>query len=392
MIQSNHTCDIAIIGGSIIGSAVAYFLLRGGQGGKVCIIEPDPSYEFAAAPRSSGNIRRLWGSPENIQMADFSRDFYLRFNEEMAVDGDGAPVGWCERGYLWLVPAGGRTQLEHNQRLQRGFGVETEILDPSDIADLFPSLDLTGVDAAAWSPRDGWLDGYLVVQGFRRKARSLGATYIQDRVVGFECDRKRVRAIRLASGANVTAKLFVNAAGAWAPALAEMMGMALPVVPMRRMKFYFDIAREIEPLPAIRDFPRLTFRPEGRGYFAGISSLDDPVGFNFDVDHAFFDETVWPALAARVPAFEVLKVRNGWAGHYEQNMLDTCLIVGPWIGGLGNFHVITGFSGNGIMHGPAAARGLSELILHGKFVTIDLARMSYQRIIDNKPLKENIVI
>lgn len=392
MAQSDHSCDIAIIGGSIIGSAVAYFLLQSGFAGSVCLVEPDPSYEFAAAPRSSGNIRRLWGSPENIQMASFSRGFYLHFNETMAVGGDGAPVGWCERGYLWLAPEGSRAQLDHNQRLQRRFGIETEVLGPREIAGLFPSLDLTGVEAAGWSPEDGWLDGYLVVQGFRRKARSLGAIYIQDRVTGFDIDRTRVRAIRLGSGAKVTADLFVNAAGAWAPALAEMLGMTLPVVPMRRMKFYFDIARDIEPLPAIRDFPRLTLRPEGKGYFAGISSLDDPAGFNFDVDHAFFEEAVWPALAARVPAFETLKVRNGWAGHYEQNTFDTCLIIGPWPGGFNNFHVITGFSGNGIMHGPAAARGLSELILHGRFVTIDLARMTCQRIIDNKPLKENIVI
>jgi glycine/D-amino acid oxidase-like deaminating enzyme len=142
----------------------------------------------------------------------------------------------------------------------------------------------------------------------------------------------------------------------------------------------------------IRDFPRLTMRPEGNGYFAGVSSLADKPGFNFNVDHEFFEEAVWPALAARISAFETLKLRNSWAGHYEQNTLDTCLILGNWPGHFENFYVITGFSGNGLMHGPASARALSELILHGRFVTLDLSRMGYQRVLDNQPLHENIVI
>ena len=231
-----------------------------------------------------------------------------------------------------------------------------------------------------------------MVQGFRKKARSLGATYIRDRVAGIRSDGRRVQGLTLESGATVDADIVVNAAGAWGPGLAATIGMKLPVVPVRRMKFYFETPTVLEPLPMIRDFPRLTVRPEGHGYFAGVSSLSDPPGFNFNVDYDFFEEAVWPALAARVKAFETLKMRNAWAGHYEQNTMDTCLIVGPWIGGIENFQVITGFSGNGIMHGPAAARGLSELILDGRFTSIDLSRMTYQRVIDNAPLHENIVI
>lgn len=387
-----HRCDIAVVGGSIIGSAVAYFLLRGSPGAKITVIESDPSYEYAAAPRSSGNIRQLWGLPENIAMAKFSREFYVRFPQDMAVEGYDASIGWCQRGYLWFEPVGSRKLLERNYANQQKLGVNSTILEAADIKRMFPSLTVGDGEAAAWSPDDGWLDGYSVVQGFRRKARSIGTNYIKDRVVGIAAANKRVGRITLESGATVDADIVVNASGAWAPYIADMVGMKLPVIPLRRMKFYFDIPAPIEELPAVRDFPRLTFRPEGKGYFAGVSTLEDKPGFNFNVDHDFFEEAVWPALASRVPAFETLKVRNGWAGHYEQNTLDTCLIIGRWIGGLDNFYVVTGFSGNGIMHGPAAARALSELILHGRFTTIDMSRLTYQRVIDNKPLFENIVI
>jgi glycine/D-amino acid oxidase-like deaminating enzyme len=310
----------------------------------------------------------------------------------MAVDGDKPSIGWHQRGYLWLAPPEGRPLLDRNYKNQQQFGIESTILEPADIAQMFPSLLIDGIGAAAWAPTDGWLDGYLVVQGFRKKARSLGAHYLQDRVTEIRTAGNKATGVTLASGAHVTADIVVVAAGAWGPAIAETIGMKMPVVPVRRMKFYFETPNPIEPLPMIRDFPRLTMRPEGAGYFAGVSSLADPPGFNFNVDHDFFEEAVWPALASRIPAFETLKVKNSWAGHYEQNMLDTCLILGRWPGHFENCLVITGFSGNGIMHGPAAARGLSELILHGRYTTIDLSRMGYQRILDNAPMHENIVI
>jgi FAD-dependent oxidoreductase domain-containing protein 1 len=389
----DHRCDIAIIGGSVIGSAVAYFLLRSGKAGRVLVIEPDPSYEYAAAPRASGNIRQLWGLPENIEMAKFSREFYVRFPQEIATPGDLQPsVGWNERGYLWLAPPEGIPLLERNYKNQQALGLETAILAPAEIGKRFPSITIDGIGAGAWSPTDGWLDGYLAVQGLRKKARILGATYLRDRAMEVLTHANRATAVALASGGKVKAEVIVVAAGAWGPAIAETVGMKLPVVPVRRMKFYFETPNTIEPLPMVRDFPRLTMRPEGQGYFAGVSSLADPPGFNFNVDHDFFEEAVWPALAARFKAFETLKVRNSWAGHYEQNLLDTCLILGRWPAHYDNFLVITGFSGNGLMHGPAAARGLSELILDGRFTTIDLSRMGYQRVLDNEPLHENIVI
>jgi len=388
----NHRCDIVIIGGSIIGSAVAYFLLREGKGGRVLLVEPDPSYEFAAAPRASGNIRQLWGLPENILMSKFSRDFYIRFPDDMAVDGDRPTVGWNQRGYLWLAPPEGIPLLERNYHAQQEHGIESYILEPHRVGERWPSLTLDGIGAAAWAPTDGWLDGYLVVQGFRKKARSLGATYIKDRVTGITIRQNVASGVSLESGGTIEADIVIDAAGAWGPAIAETIGMKLPVIPLRRMKFYFETPNKIEPLPMVRDFPRLTMRPEGHGYFAGVSSLADKPGFNFNVDHEFFEEAVWPALAARFTAFETLKCRNSWAGHYEQNTLDTCLILGNWPGHFENFYVITGFSGNGLMHGPAAARALSELVLHGNFTTLDLARMGYQRVLDNAPLHENIVI
>src|SRR5271167_3594645 len=96
--------DIAIAGGGVIGSSIAYHLTRSGRAGRVAVIEPDPSYEFASTPRSAGGVRRLFSLPENIQMSAFSLAFYLDFERLTAVNGETTPLGFRRQGYLFLYP------------------------------------------------------------------------------------------------------------------------------------------------------------------------------------------------------------------------------------------------------------------------------------------------
>ena len=97
-----------------------------------------------------------------------------------------------------------------------------------------------------------------------------------------------------------------------------------------------------------------------------------------------------PASPSGCPAFEALKVKSAWAGHYDENTLDNNAILGPWVGGLENFHVALGFSGHGLMQAPAVGRGLCELLLHGRYQTLDLSRLGYRRILDGMPLRDEV--
>jgi glycine/D-amino acid oxidase-like deaminating enzyme len=224
--------------------------------------------------------------------------------------------------------------------------------------------------------------------GFRRKARSLGAEYIADEVVGIEAAEGRASAVRLASGATIPCGTVVVAAGAWSADVCAMAGMPLPVEPVRRQAYYFEIREKIEPLPLTIDPTGCWLRPEGAGYICGRSNPDEPAGYNFEVDYDWFDEMVWPVIAARVPAFEALKLKRAWTGLYAVNRLDENLIIGPWEGGMENLYVACGFSGHGLQQAPSVGRAMTELLLDGRFVTLDLSRLSYRRIIDNAPLPE----
>jgi glycine/D-amino acid oxidase-like deaminating enzyme len=134
-------------------------------------------------------------------------------------------------------------------------------------------------------------------------------------------------------------------------------------------------------------------RPEGRYFLTGCPPVEDPAvdWDDFEPRYSEFEEIIWPALAERSEAFEAIKVVSQWAGHYDFNTLDHNLVVGPHPE-VNNFVFANGFSGHGLQQGPAAGRGVSELIIYGGFRTLDLSEVGFERIIENRPFLEKAVI
>jgi glycine/D-amino acid oxidase-like deaminating enzyme len=381
--------DIVIIGGSIMGSSIAYHLAAAGKAGDVCVIEPDPTYEFAAAPRSSGGVRLMHGLVENIEMSRYGQEFYRDFANRVDVDGEPGRFDFLDYGYLHLLRGGEDiAAAEQNCALQNAHGASNEMIDGDEVKRRFPSIRTDDIDAALHGPKDGFIDPHAAVVGFRRKARNLGVEYIQDRAVGFETDSKKIQRVVLDSGRKIDGKVFVNVAGAWGPELSASIGMKLPVEPLSRSTFYVETRAELEDMPLTKDPSHVSFRKEGAGFTIGLTDVDVPGGFDWEVKHHLFDDIMWPAVAHRVPKFESLKVMRSWSGHYAYNRMDGNTIIGDWPGGLGNYYFATGFSGAGLQKGPAIGRAMKELLLDGGYQTIDLSRLSYQRVLDDEPLLE----
>jgi FAD-dependent oxidoreductase domain-containing protein 1 len=386
--------DVVIAGGGIIGCHVAYFLKQLDPAIEVVVVEPDQTYALASTVRASGGARRLFSCPENIEMSHFGIERIKNFGAEMAVDNTPAPIDWVEQGYLFIVAGASAIRtLEENARVQQSLGAEIRLLDREGLKQLCPSMQVDDLDGAAYSPRDGWCDPNSFLQGVRRKARSLGVAFISDRVAGFELSDGKIAGAVLAGGDKLAADSFVNAAGAWSAQVSAMAGMHLPVSPLRRFEHYFTAHKPIEPLPYVKDLTRLAFRSEGQGFSGGLVNSHEPRGFNFDVDHDYFEQHVWPALAHRFPtAFEGVKCHRTWSGLYEQCELDGNAIIGNWAGNHENFYVAAGFSGHGMMHAPAAGRGIAELIVKGRFESIDLSRLGYARVLKHEPYAERGIL
>ena len=388
MTPSTTRFDVAIIGGGVMGCSAAHFIKSMAPPTSVAVIEPDPAYELASTPRASGGCRVQFTTPENIEMSKFSIGFIKSFETRMSVDARPAPVDWVEGGYLFIVPPGGAKSLERNVALQVSMGCTVDLLTPGELKSRWPSMNVEDVGAGAHSPGDGWCDPHSLLWGFRRKAASLGAKFVQGRVVAIDHTRTRATGLRLEDGSHIAADSVVNAAGAWAGQVAAMAAMQLPVSPMKRYEHYFTAGSPMEQLPYVKDVARLAFRSEGKGFSGGVVDASQDRGFDLTVDHDYFERVVWPAIAHRFAPLEAAKCHRTWSGLYEECELDGNPIIGRWNNGLANLYTVAGFSGHGMMHAPAAGRGIAELLLTGSYLTIDLARLGYERVERNEPYPE----
>jgi FAD-dependent oxidoreductase domain-containing protein 1 len=380
---------IIIIGGGVMGSSAAYHLAMAGAAADVTVIEPDPTYEFAATPRSSGGVRSLHSLPENIHLALYSQQVYGDFDTLMAVDGEVPHLGFRRHGYLNIAnKPESAAILESAWKIQTREGARVDLLDAAGVKARFPSLHTGDVISAANAIDDGSLDPYAALTGFRKKAISLGVAYRKDRVVGIEHSGGLARGVILASGEKLAADFVVNLTGAWASEVCAMVGMKIPVEPMRRMTFYYECREDIEVLPTTRDDSGVSVRPEGKGFISGYTDKNEPGGWNWEMVPDFFERVIWGPLAHRVPKFEAIKLGRSWPGHYAMNRLDGNVIIGPWEGEMENFITATGFSGAGLQKAPAIGRAIKELVLDGGYRTIDLTRFSYRRVQENRPLRE----
>ena len=315
--------------------------------------------------------------------------------------------------------AGECSLMDSDERYRRLFRTALTIrLDEERIIELYPSdriqspvhlsigqeavavgvCDALNVDdlvsGAYGASGEGWFDGYGLVQALRKKAQALGARYVAADVTGVVRDGRKITHVVTNDGERHACDTLVNAAGAWTRTLSSMMGIDIPVYARRRSIFNVSSPAKLADCPLLIDPTGVYFRPEGRTYICGTSPSPDrdPDDLPLDeVDHDLFDEVIWPTLANRVPEFEALRVENCWSGYYEYNVFDHNAIIG-YHPELDNVVFANGYSGHGLQQGPATGRGVSELILGGRYETLDLSSLGWERVLENRPIVEKNVV
>jgi len=389
--MGDSSYDVIIVGGGIIGCSTAYHLMSGEERLKLAVIEPDPTYTKASTVLSLANVRIQFSLKENIEISRYTQSVIKDFDEKMAVGDQSPHLSFRPEGNLFFFDTENRAAARQAFELQNRLGCSVEWLSSETVASRIPLYRPEKLAGATFGPDDGHMDPNAYLQGYKSKAVSLGAVFIDDEVTEIRKTSgpaARVSGVRLASGDELHSEVVINCAGAWAADIAKTVGVTLPIEPVKRQVFALDPAVKPEsPLPLTILPSGLYFRTEtGNTIVVGKSFENDPVGFDLSWDDKRFMETLWPELAEFVPAFDTLKLMRGWAGLYAVNRLDGNAILGEWPE-LKGLYLANGFSGHGLQQAPAVGRYLAESIT-GRKPSLDLSIFHPQRILDNKPLSE----
>ena len=354
------TADVVIVGGGVIGVSIAFHLAELGVK-RVMVLER----KFLGAGgtgRSVGIIRQLYPTRETSQMVRRSLAVFEQFSD--VVGGD---AGFVRSGALIGVSAAMRPTLERTLALQREIGIEAEILEPAELGRIEPRIDPSGLGAVLWEPGSGYGDPSAVTAGFAAAARRGGVTIEQGaEVVAIRQASGRLVGVTTAIGDHIDAPIVVNAAGLWAPQVARLASVELPIIVGRHP--VFSVARGPDFGPAHCVYLDLAggsyARPES-GSLSIIGSLtDDEAEHPMDPEllgsEAGFDEaaSVLSRSAQAIPAFADTRFIRGYAGAFDitpdwMPILDESPVKG--------FFVAAGMSGHGFKLAPAVGEMVAAL-------------------------------
>jgi sarcosine oxidase subunit beta len=367
--------SVVIIGGGVMGLSTAFHLASAGVR-EVVLVE---QAEFGAGStcKAAGGVRAQFSDAVNIELGLRSLETFERFAQEFDQEIDLHQVG-----YLFLLDQPGHVAaFEQNVALQNELGATSRMIDVADAKRLSPLIETDGLLAAAWSPRDGHCTPESVVLGYARAARRAGALLVRGcSVTGIATDGTKITAVETSHG-TITTDTVVCAAGAWARQLGDMVGVNLPVEPLRRQIVTTEPMAGLDPrTPFTIDFSTsLYFHSEGPGLLIGMSDPDEEPGFKLSRSDDWLPR-LGDAIERRAPRLAEVGIAGGWAGLYEMTP-DHNALVGE-AKDVSRFLYATGFSGHGFLMGPAIGEVMRDLYL-GNQPAVDVSGLDARRFADS---------
>jgi sarcosine oxidase subunit beta len=357
--------DVVVIGAGIMGLSIAYHLAKLGTTNVTVV---DRGYLCSGASgRNGGGIRAQWSSEANVRLMQESIRMCQEFANVMKIN-----IWLRQGGYLFLARSEEkRRALEASVKLQNDCGLSTRMLTAREAQKIVPELDTDGIVGTSFSPDDGVVFPWPFVWGFAQAARKLGvevATFTD--VIGFETAGGHIEGVvtrpvgalpNSGQTQRIRTRQVVNAAGAWSPEIAKLLGVALPNKPHRH-----EIC-STEPLkpwlkPLVADLTDgLYFSQSTRGEIVGgVGQERVPDGLNQESSHAFLGRYA-TALVRACPVLGEVKVLRQWAGCYDITP-DANPIVGE-VDEIEGFYQASGFMGHGFMMAPVMGKLIAQYIV-----------------------------
>jgi sarcosine oxidase subunit beta len=377
--------NVVVVGGGIVGLSSAYYLAE--RGADVTVLEK-ASIGAGATDRAAGGIRTQFSTAVSIRLSKASIAVWETFDEEFGVD-----IGYRRPGYLYVARTEATADLfRETIPFQNDRGVDSRYLSPEDASEYVPGLRVDQYVGTAYCPTDGFADPHLGLQGFSQAAGAAGAAvHTGVEVTGVLRAGEAVVGVDTTDG-RYEADAVVNAAGSWAPRIAGMAGIELPVTPKRRQAMVVDPETPVpDSNPLVTDLDDgCYFRPERDGqalvggHVADADPPQDPDDYRKSSDLDWTTQVldhVGTVAEYFGPATEVVR---GWAGLYAMTP-DHHPVIEESLPG---FVTATGFSGHGFMQSPATGQVVSELVLDGEPRTVDVSPLRRDRFDRGGPLHE----
>ena len=379
------TADIIIIGGGVMGASAAYHLAKRGAK-NIVLLEKESHFGTGATGRCAGGVRYQFSTEINVTLSIHSLPMIERFKEELGQD-----PGYHKYGYLLVATNENIVkEFEHNVAMQNRLGVQTELLSGDEVRKRLPMMRFDDALAGTFHHLDGTADPNSLVMGYVNAAQKMGVTALTGAdVIGITVSGGEIRSVKTNLG-EIETRLVLNTAGPWSGLVGAMAGVHLPITPLRRQMFTTNPLREVpENFPFVIDFAQsLYFHREGEGLLVGMSNPNEKPGFDQNVDEDF-ELINLEAAIERMPLLENASRASHWAGLYEITP-DAHPIYG--VTDVKGFLLCTGFSGHGFMHGPISGKLMSELILDGKFSSVDVSMLDLKRFEEGRLINEYNVV
>jgi sarcosine oxidase subunit beta len=375
--------EVVVIGGGVIGTSVAFHLAEAGV--DVCLLERD-ELASGSTSRAAGGFRAQFSDPLNIAIGLRSIDAFTRF-----VERPGGEIDLAQVGYLFLLDRGEDVAVfERSVALQNELGVPSRFVSLAEVGELCPLAGVDGVLAATYCPLDGHASPEAVVQGYAAGSRRHGASVItRCSATDIDSSAGEIHRVRTDAG-EVATGVVVCAAGVWSPAIAEMVGVDLPVRPvLREVGFTGPVEGLPSRIPLTIDFSTgFYFHREGPGLLFGMADRAQPPGLDVPTDPEWL-ERVLEVAEHRLPTLQDMGLAGGWRGAYEVTPDHNALVGEATV--VSRFLYATGFSGHGFLQGPAVGEIVRDLVL-GREPFVDVSPLAVERFAQSTPRPEHNVV
>jgi heterotetrameric sarcosine oxidase gamma subunit len=371
---------VVIIGGGVIGTSVAYHLVRRGIT-DVLLLEQG-QLSCGTTWHAAGLVGQLRASESGTRLVQYSTELYGRLEAET-----GLATGFRRCGGVTVARTQDRLMsLRRTAATAAAFGLECELISPRRAAELYPIMDVSDVVGAIWLPGDGRANPTDLTAALARGARMGGATIRErTRVTGIavagDAGPGRASTGRVATGVrtdqgDVEAEIVVNCAGQWAKQVGAMCGVT---VPLHSAEHFYVVTDQIDGVT--RDFPVLRdpdgyiyIKEEVGGLLVGgfepdakpwVSPDKLPYPFEFQLlteDWEHFAILMDNAIT-RIPALAQTGMKKLYNGP-ESFTPDNQFILGE-APELRNFFVAAGFNSVGIASAGGAGQALADWIADG---------------------------